>query len=90
MVQLTGCSYSLDPTSLNVSGGGGSARIDVVTTLAQCSWTATANESWIRVLTPSGTGSSTIRLDIDRNPSDVRHAAMTIAGKRVDVTQRRR
>ncbi len=87
VVQLTGCSYSLDPTSLNESGGGGGARIDVVTTLAGCSWTATANESWIRVLTPSGTGSSTIRLDLDANPSDVRHTFLTIAGIRVDVTQ---
>ncbi len=90
VTQLTGCGYSLDPASPEWSGDGGSESIDIVTTLAQCSWTATAHESWIRVLTPSGTGSRTIRLDIDPNPSDVRHAFMTIAGKRVDVTQRRR
>ncbi len=90
MTQLTGCGYSLDPASPEWSGDGGSVSIDIVTTLAQCSWTATAHESWIRVLTPSGTGSGTIELDIDRNPSDVRHAFMTIAGIRVDVTQRRR
>ena len=88
VTQLTGCGYSLDPTSLNESADGGSARIDVVTTLGQCSWTATANESWIRVLTPSGTGSSTISLDLDANPSDERHTFLTIAGVRVDVTQR--
>jgi len=90
MTQVSGCSYSLDPTSLNESGEAGSARISVTTTLPQCSWTATSSESWIRVLTPSGTGSGAITLDLDSNPSDVRHAFLTIAGKRVDVTQRRR
>lgn len=90
MSQVGGCSYSVDPLTLNESGEGGSARIDVTTTLPACTWTATSGESWIRVLTPIGTGSGPAMLELDPNPSDVRHAALTIAGKRVDVTQQRR
>jgi len=89
MSQVGGCSYSLDPTSLNEGGGGGSARVDVTTTLPGCSWTATAGESWVRVLTPSGTGSGTVVLELDPNPSDERHTNLMIAGIRVEVTQRR-
>jgi hypothetical protein len=84
-----GCSYTLDPTSLDESPDGGSASV-ALTATAGCTWTATASEGWIRVLTPSGTGSATINLDIAPNPSDVRHAFLTIAGQRVNVTQRRR
>ena len=90
VVQELGCSYSLDPASLDLSGEGGSATIDLVATLDQCVWTATSSEEWIRVLTPSGTGSGEVRLDVDHNPSDVRHMFLTIAGIRVDVTQQRR
>lgn len=82
------CAYTLDPASLEESGGGGSARI-VLTTGAACSWTATASESWIRVLTTSGVGSATINLELATNGGDVRHAFLTIAGQRVNVTQRR-
>jgi hypothetical protein len=85
---IPGCSYTLDKTFLEESGGGGSARV-ALTTGAACSWTASASEGWIRVLNPSGVGSATIDLDLAANPSDVRHAFLTIAGQRVDVTQRR-
>lgn len=83
------CSYTLNPTSLDESPDGGSASVSLTAT-AGCTWTATASEGWIRVLTPSGTGSGTINLDLAPNPSDVRHAFLTIAGQRVNVTQRRR
>jgi hypothetical protein len=85
---IPGCSYTLDPTFLEESSGGGSARV-TLTTGAQCSWTASASEEWIRVLNPSGVGSATINLDLAANPSDVRHAYLTIAGQQVNVTQRR-
>ena len=82
------CSYTLAPTSLDESGGGGSARV-TLTTGQDCFWTASASEGWIRVLNTSGVGSAIINLDLALNPSDVRHAFLTIAGQRVNVTQRR-
>lgn len=83
------CSYTLDPTSLDESHNGGTARI-VLTTREGCPWTVTASEGWIRVLTPSGTGSATVAVELAPNSSDVRHAFLTIAGQRVNVTQRSR
>jgi hypothetical protein len=83
------CSNTLDRTSLDESSGGGSASVKL-TTMDGCGWTATASESWIRVVTPSGTGSATIYFELAPNTGDVRHAFVTIAGQRVDVTQRRR
>jgi hypothetical protein len=41
-------------------------------------------------LTASGTGNATILLELSPNPSDVRNAFVTVAGRRVDVRQRRR
>jgi hypothetical protein len=84
-----GCGYSLNPSSIDASAEGGTATVALSAT-SGCMWTAVASESWIRVLTPNGTGSATVRLDVAANPSDVRHAFVTIAGQRVNVTQQRR
>jgi len=86
---VPGCSYTLEPAFLEESSGGGSARV-TLTTSAHCTWTASASEGWIQVLNPSGLGSATINLELAANQGDVRHAFLTIAGQRVDVTQRRR
>jgi hypothetical protein len=83
------CTYTVDPTFLEESHEGAIARIEVKTADG-CGWTASASESWIRVLTPTGTGNATILLELSPNPSDVRNAYVTVAGRRVDVRQRRR
>lgn len=82
----SGCNFRLDRSTLDVGVPGGPASI-FLTAESGCAWTATASEGWIRVLTPSGTGNGTINLDIAANTSDVRHAYVTIAGLRVDVSQ---
>jgi hypothetical protein len=83
------CSYTLDRTSLDQEPGGGNARV-TLTTRDWCPWTATSSESWLRVVTPSGTGSATIVVDLAFNSSSVeRRAILTIAGQRVEVIQRR-
>jgi hypothetical protein len=85
----TTCSFSLDRNTLDVSADGETQMIQV-TTSEGCGWTASASESWIRVVTTSGTGTSRVYFEIAPNTGDVRHAYVTIAGLRVDVTQRRR
>jgi hypothetical protein len=82
-----GCSYSIDRTSLEQGPAGGNVRINL-TTQDLCPWTATASEGWLRVLTPSGTGSTAISVDLDSQSSSAhRRAYLTIAGLRVDVHQ---
>jgi hypothetical protein len=85
----TTCNYTVDPTFLEESADGGIARIEVKTADG-CGWTVSASEAWIRVMTPSGTGNATIILELSPNPSDVRNAFVMVAGRRVDVRQRRR
>jgi len=83
------CSYTLDRTILDEGPGGGNARISL-TTRDSCPWTATSSERWLRVVTPGGTGSATVVVDLDFNSSSVeRRGVLTIAGQRVEVIQRR-
>ena len=84
-----GCSYSLSPTVLDVNADETNRPI-VLTTLTGCAWAATSSEGWIRVQPASGSGSGTIAVDIAAHTGDVRHAFVTIAGQRVNVTQQRR
>ena len=84
-----GCFYSVTPSTLDVNADTTNASVTLTAT-AGCTWTASSSESWIRVLPVSGSGSSAIALDISANSGDVRHAFLTIAGQRVNVTQRGR
>ena len=83
------CTYSVSPTSLDEGAGGGGARTTLNTGLG-CPWTATSSESWLRVLSASGTGTASIELDLAENRGGVRTAFLTVAGIRVQVTQRAR
>jgi hypothetical protein len=84
-----GCSYQLGQTTVDVSGDGGSASIGLTATEG-CAWTATVNETWVTVLTPSGTGSDSIKLDITPNYGGLRRAFLTVAGLRLEITQQPR
>lgn len=83
------CSYSVDPTSLEESFEEGRASVNVYTAEG-CGWTVTASESWIRLLTPTGTGSATIYIELAQNGGGERNASITVAGIRVNVKQRQR
>ena len=84
-----GCSYSLSRTSFEVGGDGGSASVGLSATPG-CAWTAVASESWVRVLTTSGSGSATIEMEIAFNSGDTRRSFVTIAGQRLEIIQARR
>jgi hypothetical protein len=84
-----GCSYRLGQTSLDANVDGGSASI-ALTTLDGCAWTATVNEAWLTVVTPSGTGSESIKLDITPNYGVPRRAFLTVAGLTLEITQQAR
>jgi len=87
--QVPTCSYSVKPTTLDLGGLGGGVVVDV-TTENGCPWSASASESWIRVVTPSGTGSSEVMFQLETNPGGLRTAYFTVAGIRVNVSQERK
>jgi hypothetical protein len=82
------CSYAVSPTALDLGAHETAATI-TVTAPAECSWGATASESWIRVVSVTGRGNGTVALQIADNGGDTRHASLTIAGQHVPVTQQR-
>jgi hypothetical protein len=82
------CVYSLDAPTVEIGNDAGRIPL-VVSTQSDCRWTATSSEPWIIVRTPSGTGSGTVNLDVERNTGETRQAFVTVANQRITITQRR-
>lgn len=85
-----GCSYTLSQTSFDQSPAGGGLALRLTVAPLDCTWTATASEGWVTVRTPSGTGTANLDFELTPNTGDVRHAYLTIAGQRVNITQQGR
>lgn len=85
-VPVVECTYSTSVTSLRSNNTGEAAPVDVITP-GGCSWTASASESWLRVTPTSGVGPGVVEVAIASHVGDTRHAYVTIAGRRIDVTQ---
>jgi len=83
-----GCSYNVPPTS--TIGGAGGTGIVLVTTAANCAWTATSNAAWLTIIAgASGTGNGAVNYRSTANPSTTasRTGTLTIAGQTHTVTQ---
>jgi hypothetical protein len=80
------CRYTLSSSNEEVDAAGGNMTVGV-STIAGCTWTATSNQAWVRVLTPSGTGQGTVNLAVSPNSGGVRSASIAIAGQTFTVTQ---
>jgi len=95
------CTYSFaSPSSLSVSADASSSPYTTssLTTGATCTWTATvANDpstgvppNWLHITTPTGTGTSTIGFNVDRNcTTAARVATISAGGQSFTVTQAR-
>jgi|GEM_PF-3302866 len=82
------CTYSLSPTEKNFSGAGGTGSIQV-TSVSNCSWTATANYSWIAITTGTGgIGNGQVMFSVAPNPTPtLRSGVITVAGQQFSVAQ---
>jgi photosystem II stability/assembly factor-like uncharacterized protein len=67
---------------LAVGRGGGSERFDV-SVAGGCPWTATTGVDWAQF----EMGTVSARLEVKSNPGTERHAALTIADQRIELTQ---
>ncbi len=89
-LNVTDCSYSINPTSQNLTSAGGALNV-AVTTSSGCIWTAAVtagNSSWISITSgASGSGSGTVGLTVALNNGPQRIGTVTIAGKTFTVTQ---
>lgn len=82
------CTYSISPTSLDVTASGGNGSINV-TAGSGCNWTATSNATFITINSgANGSGSGTVGFTVAANTSaNSRNGTLTIAGLTLTVTQ---
>jgi uncharacterized protein (TIGR03437 family) len=82
-----GCNYFVPPSS-NVSGGGGTGLINVITGPA-CDWTAVSNASWITIEAGrTGRGNGAVSYRATANPdAQQRTGTITVAGQTHTVVQ---
>ena len=82
------CSFAIAPASQSFGASGGTASTSV-TAAAGCNWTATANSSWISIISgTSGSGNGTTAYRVTANSGTTsRTGTMTIAGKTVTITE---
>jgi hypothetical protein len=79
------CTYSLSPSSVQLSSIGGGASF-AVTTQTGCTWTATSNADWITT-SSSGNGSGTVNYSVQQNNGSARSGTITVAGQTVSINQ---
>lgn len=82
------CNFELVPTEAMIRSDGDVGSFEVRTG-AQCNWTATSAADWIRITSPrDGTGSSTLRYEVDRNNgSAARTGQLAVGGRTFTITQ---
>ena len=82
------CTYSINPTSQDVTADGGSGSF-ALTTGSGCSWTTASGASWITVTSStSGTGSATIAFSVQANSAtSTRSGTITAGGQTFTVNQ---
>ena len=85
---IANCSFSLNPTSINILSAGGNGSTDVVG-INGCQWTATSNAPWLTISTGSGsgTGPGTVSFGVASNSGPARSGTLTIAGQTFTVNQ---
>jgi hypothetical protein len=85
--QRAPCRYEVGPANQSVSASGGAGSINIATT-SDCSWSATAEASWIALSSsPSGSGNGTVSFTVAPNPGEARSSAIAIANQRPNITQ---
>ena len=85
--QASGCTYSISPTSANVSSDGANGTINV-STVEGCGWNAVSNASWITVTSgANGSGNGTVAYSVAANTGAARTGTITVAGHTFTINQ---
>jgi MYXO-CTERM domain-containing protein len=87
ITQISGCSFTLLPTSASVGASGGSDSIAISASDSSCPWTAASNDSWLTGVTASGTGSGSVAYSYASNVGVARSGSLTVAGQAVTISQ---
>jgi hypothetical protein len=88
VTQASGCTFSVNPTTMTFPAAGGPSGNVTVTTAAGCTWTSSTTDTFITINTgASGTGSGTVTFTVAANPGIARTGSLTIAGITFTVLQ---
>ena len=85
VAQAAGCTYSVQPLSQDLGGGGGSVVVSVSTGVG-CSWNASSAVDWITVSSAGGDVAQAT-LTVKPNASPPRTGTVTVAGRTVTISQ---
>lgn len=82
------CTFSVSPTALSVSSGGGAVGPVTVNTGSACTWSVASAAAWLTVAGPgTRTGPGTVSLSAEPNTGASRTGALAVAGATVSVQQ---
>ncbi|MBL8190523.1 MAG: VCBS repeat-containing protein [Acidobacteria bacterium] len=81
-----GCSLTVAPTTSVFAATGGGGSVNVAANDSRCLWTARSNDSWIRLATPNGNGTSTVSFSVEPTTS-VRRGTIVVAGQVITIRQ---
>ena len=85
--QRAPCRYDVGPANQSISASGGAGSLNIATT-SDCSWSATAEASWIVLSSSrSGSGNGTVSFTVAPNPGEARSSEIAIANQRPNITQ---
>jgi hypothetical protein len=84
----TPCTFTISPETQSFNANGGSGQV-TVSTGDSCVWTATANDTWLKVSSgASGHGNGAVHYDVAANTSSTsRSGTLTIAGRTFTVAE---
>lgn len=80
------CRFELGDQSARVGAAGGRTPVRV-STVDGCEWRASSSAEWARVLTPTGTGSGVVDVELSRNEGAERSTTVVIAGLSFSLVQ---
>jgi Domain of unknown function (DUF5666)/Viral BACON domain len=87
-VGLPPCSYALQPTSADTGPAASDGTVSVQTE-AGCTWTAVADQPWMTVVTPSGTGAGNVQYHVSANATgSARTGQIAVNGSVFSLQQR--
>jgi hypothetical protein len=82
---VVSCTYTLNPTSFNLSNGAQTKSI-AVSTQALCTSGATTNTSWIHITSTPPAGGGNVVFDVDKNIESARTGSITVTGQSFSQT----
>lgn len=80
------CQWTLSRSEARIGFEGGRLAVSL-NGRSGCTWAASTAESWLRVVTASGTGSGDVEIEAQRNNGDRRTARVAIAGQTLTIIQ---